>query len=61
MLRPLQLEDPSQSELMYSYAPADGFRIVTVEIKVANLGASVIHYDEFNIHLVDADGFVYGV
>jgi hypothetical protein len=60
MLRPLQVEDPSQPELTDSYALADGFRIVAVEIKVANIGSAVIHYDEFNINLVDAGGFVYG-
>ncbi len=61
LLLPLQVEDPPPSELTHASAPADGYRIVAVEIKVANIGKSVIHYDEFNINLVDANGFVYAI
>jgi hypothetical protein len=61
LLRPLQVEDPPSSELTHASARADGFRLVAVEIKVANIGKSIIHYDEFNINLVDADGFVYAI
>jgi hypothetical protein len=61
LLRPLQVEDPPSSERTHASARADGFRLVAVELKVANIGKSVIHYDEFNINLVDTNGFVYAI
>jgi hypothetical protein len=60
-LRALQVEDPSQTESPNLYQPADGTRFVAVEVKIANIGSSVINSDDFYINLVDANGFVYAV
>jgi hypothetical protein len=60
-LRALQVEDPSKTNYPHIYAPAEGTRFVAVEIKIANLGASMVNFDDFNVALVDTNGFVINV
>jgi hypothetical protein len=60
-LRTLRVEDPSKTNSPHLYKPAEGTRFVAVEIKIANIGASAITYEDFHIGLVDTNGFVYMV
>jgi hypothetical protein len=57
----LRVEDPSRTKSPNLYQQADGTRFVAVEIKIANIGTTVVNYDDFHVNLVDANGFVYYV